>query len=170
MKEDYKKALATVKGISSKENQVTIDTDKGKFSFFKKAYQSEDESEATITGRKLGVKEGVTVGIVYKVNGKYQNVMEFVDPTDIQFQERNLGKDSEIPKESIWEAKDRMYAAQTALNAAANVYQGVIAQGIDFNPESFNKLREDNFKWLTEKKDNKKESPNDEDPLKDIPF
>lgn len=58
---------------------------------------------------------------------------------------------------AVWDAKDRMNMAQSALKAAAEVISAQINvnfEGIDIEMR-FDELKEKNYKWLVEKKEGK---------------
>ena len=99
-------------------------------------------------------------------NGKIKGQTSIVPPPPVKSSEVS----SEVSKE-VWEQKDRLYAAQTALNCVAQIYQGHGDKITDTTIETrFKKF----YSLLREAKMGLMSSPAKENPpeipLEDIPF
>lgn len=60
---------------------------------------------------------------------------------------------TETTDSEVWEAKDRMGMAQSALKAASEVYSAL--KPLDLTEKTFEELREDNYNWLLAKRGSK---------------
>lgn len=81
MNQELQYAVTVFRDLEDKGNQFIVDTDHGRFSFFKTKKDGGD-TKARETLRELKPQEGMPINIAYKVNGQYKNAMSFSRPRE----------------------------------------------------------------------------------------
>ena len=140
--------------------KMKVVADDGKtYGFFLSIKSTGADTVAHKNWKEMGLDVGKRVGISYVVSsytGKdgsprtSNDIRSFGDSDSIEFQgnEKQAPREAPIKDDGIWEAKDRLHAAQTALNAAATVYEG---QQVDTH--LLHVMAQANYNWLMRMKE-----------------
>jgi len=168
---DIKKLKVTIQGVTYQEEykRYSVKTNNGTYSFFTEKKDG-GTTKAMESYQELQVAVGMEIGVAYSESPNkrdeskpFRNVKWFMDASKVEEtpsettqapsqQDTPLKADLD-PTKKVWDSKDRMHMAQTAMNCAAQLYQG---QGnSEVKTIYINSVADQIYSWLLEKKEGK---------------